>query len=108
MNNPSSRPSDQDGDPKPDIPQIIEQFIEQQEKQDLTKDKFFNPRSTYSGEFSPGNLILDANLQEFANRTSIICALENGGKVTPREAYEQIKQLWAELSHSKHMIFGDD
>jgi hypothetical protein len=110
MNNPSSRSAseNEDGDSKTGIPQIIEQFIDEQADRDQTKDKFLNPRFSYSGEFTPANLILDANLQEFAHRTSIVCALENGGKITPREAYDQIKMLWAELSHSKHMIFGDD
>jgi hypothetical protein len=90
------------------IPKIIDRFIEEQLERDRVKDKFINPRSSYSGEFTPENLILDANIQEFANRTSIICALENGGKLTPREAYEQIKQLWADLSRSKKLMFGDD
>lgn len=90
------------------IPQIIDQFIEEQLERDRIKDKFINPRASYSGEFTPENLILDANIQEFANRTGIICALENGGKLTPREAYDQIKQLWAELSRSKKLMFGDD
>jgi predicted HTH transcriptional regulator len=68
------------------------------------KEGFINPTGRYQGDFTPGNLAFDANLQEFTNRVSIICALENGGKITPAEAYEQIKNLWAELKASKRNL----
>jgi hypothetical protein len=71
------------------------------------KDQFFNPQGRYYGEFTPENLAFDANLQEFANRISIICALENGGKITSLEAYEQIKELWAELRASKRNLLNE-
>jgi hypothetical protein len=71
------------------------------------KDQFFNPQGRYYGEFTPENLAFDANLQEFANRISIICALENGGKINTAEAYEQIKKLWAELKASKRNLLDD-
>ncbi|WP_019500606.1 hypothetical protein [Pseudanabaena sp. PCC 6802] len=69
-----------------------------------SKEEFLNPTSRYQGEFTPENLVFDANLQEFANRISIICALENGGKLPPGEAYEQIKKLWKELKASKQNL----
>jgi hypothetical protein len=72
-----------------------------------SKEDFLNPKSRYRGEFTPGNLAFDANLQEFANRIAIICALENGGKVPPSEAYEQIKQLWKELKASKQNLIDE-
>jgi len=65
------------------------------------KDKFFNPQSTYYGEFTPESLAFNANLQEFANRISIICNLETGGRIPAEEAYKQIKQLWKQLKQSK-------
>lgn len=65
------------------------------------KDQFFNPQSTYHGEFTPEALTFNANLQEFANRVSIICNLETGGKISPDDAYHQIKQLWKQLRNSK-------
>jgi hypothetical protein len=68
------------------------------------KDEFLNPIGRYHGDFTPENLAFDANLQEFTNRISIICALENGGKINPAEAYEQIKKLWAELKASKQNL----
>ena len=68
------------------------------------KDEFLNPIGSYYGEFTPENLAFDANLQEFTNRVSIICALENGGKITSAEAYKQIKKLWGELKSSKRNL----
>jgi hypothetical protein len=74
---------------------------------DIEKERFMNPISRYRGEFSPENLAFDANLQEFTNRISIICALETGGKISPIEAYQQIKDLWAELEQSKNNLLPD-
>jgi hypothetical protein len=60
-----------------------------------------NPRSRYYGQFTPENLVFNANLQEFAHSVSLICSLETGGKITPEESYEQIETLWKQLKHSK-------
>ncbi len=75
---------------------------------DIDKEQFMNPRSRYRGDFSPQNVAFDANLQEFTNRISIICALETGGKISPIEAYQQIKDLWTELDKSKRNLLADD
>jgi hypothetical protein len=69
-----------------------------------SKDDFLNPIGRFHGEFTPENMMFDVNLQEFANRIGIICALENGGKITNAEAYKQIKQLWKELKDSKQNL----
>jgi len=74
----------------------------------LDKESFLNPISNFRGEFSPQNLAFDANLQEFTNRISIICALETGGKISPNEAYLQIKELWKKLDASRQNLLGDD
>jgi hypothetical protein len=74
---------------------------------DIEKERFMNPISRYRGEFSPENIAFDANLQEFTNRISIICALETGGKISPVEAYQQIKDLWTELDRSKKNLLSD-
>lgn len=66
-----------------------------------SKDKFLYPKGRYRGDFTPGNLAFNANLQEFAQRISIICNLETGGKISGAEAYTQIKQLWKTLKVSK-------
>ncbi|MEI6332281.1 MAG: DUF7219 family protein [Pseudanabaena sp.] len=75
---------------------------------DIEKERFMNPISRYRGEFSPENIAFDANLQEFTNRISIICALETGGKISPIEAYQQIKDLWTELDQSKKNLLSND
>lgn len=69
-------------------------------------DEFLMPRSKYQGEFTPQNLAFNANLQEFAHRVSLICGLETGGKVSTKEAYEDIKKLWKELKASKKNLLN--
>ncbi|MEE3716966.1 hypothetical protein V2H45_09435 [Tumidithrix elongata RA019] len=70
----------------------------------MNKSDFMNPRSRFYGEFTPQNLMFDANLQEFAHRVSIVTALTTGGKLMPEEAYSQIKKLWHELKNSKREL----
>lgn len=70
-------------------------------------EQFLYPRARFRGEFSPEHLAFDANLQEFAQRVSLICGLETGGKVPPEEAYTQIKQLWKELKKSKGSLLDE-
>lgn len=69
-----------------------------------SKNKFFHPIGRYYGEFTPENLAFNANLQEFAQRVSIVCALEAGGKIPPGKAYDEIKDLWHQLKQSKHNL----
>ena len=64
-------------------------------------DDFLYPRSSYHGDFSPENLIFNANLQEFAQRVSFISGLETGGKISSEEAYNEVKKLWKKLRKSK-------
>lgn len=63
-------------------------------------DKFLYPRSSYRGEFTPQQLVFNANLQEFAQKVGYICGLETNGKITSKEAFDQIKQLWKGLKDS--------
>ncbi len=70
----------------------------------LDKDDFLYPRSRYYGQVNPENLVFNANLQEFAQKTSYICNLETSGKITPEEAYEQIKGLWKQLKRTKKQL----
>ncbi|MCU0565958.1 MAG: hypothetical protein MUF49_05105 [Oculatellaceae cyanobacterium Prado106] len=70
----------------------------------VNKSEFFNPRSRYRGEVKPENLVFNANLQEFANRVTIICGLETNGKLTPEESYKEIKSLWKQLKRSKKAL----
>lgn len=65
------------------------------------KENFFYPRSRYYGQVKPQDLVFNANLQEFTQRVSLICNLQTGGKMTPEEAYYQIKNLWKQLKLTK-------
>lgn len=71
------------------------------------KDDFLIARSRYHGDFKPENLAFNANLQEFAQRVSLICSLETGGKVSSEQAYNDIKKLWKDLKASKKNLLGD-
>ena len=64
-------------------------------------DDFLYPRSRYYGNFSPENLVFNANLQEFSQEVSFICGLETGGKISQQEAYCQLKKLWKKLKKSR-------
>ena len=65
---------------------------------------FLYPRSRYYGQVKPENLVFNANLQEFTQRVNYICNLETGGKLSPEEAYSQIKELWKQLKRTKKQL----
>lgn len=71
---------------------------------DQEKQDFLYPRSHYRGQFTPEHLVFNANLQEFAQRIGYICALETGGKVSPEQAFAEIKNLWKQLKRSKEKL----
>ncbi len=79
------------------------------DKPENSKDKFLYPRSSYRGEFTPGNLAFNANIQEFAQKTAYICGLETNGKISSEDAYQRIKELWHQLKTSRKELlnFGD-
>ncbi len=64
------------------------------------KKSYLYPRSSYRGEFTPENLVFNANLQEFAQKVGYICNLETNGKIPSNQAYEQIRVLWKDLKSS--------
>jgi hypothetical protein len=68
------------------------------------KYNFLYPRGRYYGKVKPENLVFNANLQEFAQRVTYICNLETAGKISPEEAYSQIKALWKGLKRSKKQL----
>ncbi|MFH7243261.1 MAG: hypothetical protein ACHWZW_10475 [Spirulina sp.] len=68
------------------------------------RDRLLFPHSRYYGEFSPQNLTFNANLQEFAHRVGYISSLNTGGKISPEEAYQQIKGLYQQLKQSKQSL----
>lgn len=65
------------------------------------RHNFLYPHSRYRGQFTPQNLVFDANLQEFAQRVTYICSLETNGKLSPEAAYLEIKEMWQQLKQSK-------
>lgn len=65
---------------------------------------FLYPYSRYHGEVKPENLVFNANLQEFAQRVSLISNLETGGKLTPIESFQEIELLWKKLKDSKKQL----
>lgn len=67
-------------------------------------EQFLYPKSTYYGDFSPQNLVFNANLQEFAQRVNYLCNLETAGKLSSEEAYQKIKLLWKELKTSRKAL----
>ncbi|WP_013324249.1 DUF7219 family protein [Gloeothece verrucosa] len=74
-----------------------------------SKEEFLYPHSSYRGQVKPENLVFNSNLQEFAQRVSYVCNLETNGKITPVEAYKQIKALWKSLRLSKQQLrIGED
>jgi transcriptional regulator with AAA-type ATPase domain len=68
------------------------------------KDEFLNPLASYRGEPTLTEYMFNANLQEFANKVDLLCALQTGGKISPEDAYKEIRQLWKELKHSKESL----
>jgi len=68
---------------------------------------FLYPLSRFYGQFTPEQLAFNANLQEFAQRVSLLCGLETGGKLSPDETYQQIKVLWQELTESKKQLLDE-
>ena len=74
------------------------------EENEQLKNEFFYPKSRYHGEFTPEQLAFNANLQEFAQRVSIVCGLETGGQIATEDAYRQIKALWKQLKQSKQAL----
>lgn len=71
---------------------------------DRSKEEFLYPTARYRGEFTPEHLAFNANLQEFAQRVSLLCGLETSGKIPPEQAYDDIKRLWKQLKESKENL----
>jgi hypothetical protein len=65
---------------------------------------FLYTRSRYYGQFTPANLVFNANLQEFSQRVGFIASLQTSGKVSAEEAYGQIELLWDQLTASKQAV----
>jgi transcriptional regulator with AAA-type ATPase domain len=71
------------------------------------EDEFLNPLALYQGEPSLAQYMFNANLQEFANKVDLLCALQTGNKISAEDAYAEIRKLWKELKLSKKNLFGE-
>ncbi|GAB4211755.1 MAG: hypothetical protein OHK0012_04830 [Synechococcales cyanobacterium] len=67
-------------------------------------EQFLYPYTLSSANLPPAQMLLDANLQEFSQRVTIICGLESNGKLSPLDAYQQIKALWKQLQAAKRQL----
>lgn len=56
------------------------------------------------GVFTPGNWLFNCNLQEFAQRVSIVEALHTAGKISTSQAIEQLKFLWEGLEKGYYSL----
>lgn len=66
--------------------------------------QFLHPHSRYYGQVKPENLVFNANLQEFAQRVSLIAGLQSNGKMTPEESFKELEELWRQLEQSKDAL----
>lgn len=58
---------------------------------------------------SPEEMLFNENLQEFATRIGILCALEHNNRLPPEEAYRRIKKLYKVLKRThKSLGIGED
>jgi hypothetical protein len=72
------------------------------------KDRFMYPYNSYKGKNPKAvDIVFDANLQSFSQQVMYICALENGGKLPPHDAYKRIKTLWKQLKSSKKALLDN-
>lgn len=72
-----------------------------EDRDQMSKNSLLYAKSRYYGKFTPEDLAFNANVQEFSQKISYISALHTGGKLSPEQAYEQIKCLWQQLKQSK-------
>ena len=80
------------------------------QKSNRDKDAFLYPKGSYRGDYSPSNpnsLVFNANLQEFAQKVAYVCGLETNGKISSKEAYDRIKELWHQLKASKKELLNE-
>ncbi|MCC5637024.1 hypothetical protein LC593_14405 [Nostoc sp. CHAB 5844] len=66
----------------------------------VDKHNFLYQNYQYSGEFTPNNMVFNANLQEFSQRVGYICNLQTAGKLSVYESYKQIETLWKQLKYT--------
>lgn len=78
-----------------------------EESHNINKESFLYPIGNYHGEFNPGNLAFNANLQQFAQQVIYLCGLEANGKMSPEDTYDEIKKFWKQLKQSKKELLDN-
>jgi sigma54-dependent transcription regulator len=73
----------------------------------FVKENFLYPRAGYRGDFTPENLVFNANLQEFSQKVALIAGLHTNGKLSTDEAYERINHLWRALKTSQKNLIAN-
>jgi hypothetical protein len=73
-----------------------------------TRLNFICPKQRYYGDWTPQHVVFNANLQEFAQQVSYISALQTNGKLSPQQAFEDIKYLWERLEKSQAQLGIDE
>lgn len=73
----------------------------------IHRDDFLYQKAGYHGQMTPPNLIFNDNLQEFSQRVSYIANLQTAGKLSSEESFQQIRDLWKTLKHTKKMLKPD-
>jgi hypothetical protein len=68
------------------------------------REQFLFPYQVPVGDLTFPQILFDANLQEFSRRVAFVCALEANSKLTPLDAYLQIRKLWLALEDSKQNL----
>jgi hypothetical protein len=63
----------------------------------MNKFDFFCPQARYTGTPLPGHETFNFHFQYFANRVSLLCALQTGGKLSPSDAHRRLLHLWQEF-----------
>lgn len=64
------------------------------------KQAFLCPYSLYRGHITLEALTFDAYLQKFAQRAGFIAALHTSGKLATPQAYNELANLWQQLSEA--------
>ncbi|URR34810.1 hypothetical protein NBE99_09160 [Thermosynechococcus sp. HN-54] len=64
------------------------------------KQAFLCPYTLYRGHVTLDALTFDAYLQKFAHRAGFIAALHTSGKLSTTQAYNELANLWHQLSEA--------
>ncbi|HIK37534.1 MAG TPA: hypothetical protein IGQ44_06065 [Geminocystis sp. M7585_C2015_104] len=61
----------------------------------------------YGGVFTPENWLFNCNLQEFAQKVSMVEALHTAGKISTSQALERLNLLWEGLERGYYSLGMD-